>query len=157
VWCFGRVFFRPGRKKTGLSGAALSLRPCGRAFSAPSNPSRGPVKECARHHPAFSRRETFGLLARIDPETQARDPALFELMYSSGLPVCEAARDLVEAHLRGKFGRDRVVPLSKVAAAFLGRYPGKRAASPRGHGLFGAVDEACGERAGKLFANKEAE
>jgi integrase/recombinase XerD len=86
---------------------------------------------------AFSRGEISGLLSRIDPNANPRDRALFELMYSSGLRVCEAARLLVkdlslerrEIIVRGKFGRDRLVPLSRVAEAFLRHYLGKRAAN----------------------------
>jgi len=60
-----------------------------------------------------------------------RDRAMFELMYSSGLRCAEiAGLDMVDLDLenrelivrRGKFGKDRIVPLSEPAAAFLRRY-----------------------------------
>jgi site-specific recombinase XerD len=107
------------------------------------NVTRGIGFELPRHaspRRAFSRGEISGLLSGIDPVANPRDRAMFELMYSSGLRVCEAARLLVkdlslerrEIIVRGKFGRDRVVPLSRVAAAFLGHYLGKRAAGLEG-------------------------
>jgi len=61
----------------------------------------------------------------------ARDRAMFELMYSSGLRCGEVAGlnvgdiDLENRELMvrcGKFNKDRVVPISEVAAAFLKRY-----------------------------------
>jgi site-specific recombinase XerD len=59
-----------------------------------------------------------------------RDRALFELIYSSGLRVSEAAALKVsdidfERRLmvvRGKFDRDRMVPVSEVARDFLQRF-----------------------------------
>ena len=64
-----------------------------------------------------------------------RDRALFELMYSSGLRCSDISgltlgdvdtdnRELLVR--RGKFGKDRVVPISEVAALFLKRYIGNR-------------------------------
>jgi site-specific recombinase XerD len=63
-----------------------------------------------------------------------RDRALFELIYSSGLRVAEAAALKVsdidfERRLmvvRGKFDRDRMVPVSEVARDFLVRYLGDK-------------------------------
>ena len=63
-----------------------------------------------------------------------RNRALFELIYSSGLRVSEAANlkiadidfDRREAIVRGKFDRDRVVPLSHMAKYFLVLYLGER-------------------------------
>jgi integrase/recombinase XerD len=60
-----------------------------------------------------------------------RDRALFELLYSTGLRASEASRldlydlDLAGGSLRvrlGKGGRDRVVPLGRVAARYVCRY-----------------------------------
>ena len=60
-----------------------------------------------------------------------RDRTIFELMYSSALRVSEVSRLDVEdidletrmARIRcSKFGRDRIVPVSKVAASFIGMY-----------------------------------
>ena len=67
-----------------------------------------------------------------------RDRALFELIYSSGLRVSEAAGLKVsdvdfERRLmvvRGKFDRDRMVPISEVARAFLVRHLGPRIENP---------------------------
>jgi integrase/recombinase XerD len=60
-----------------------------------------------------------------------RDRAIFELMYATGMRVSEIVKlkveevDLEARKLlvrQGKWGKDRVVPLSKVAAEFLRRY-----------------------------------
>ena len=67
-----------------------------------------------------------------------RDRALFELIYSSGLRVAEAAALKVgdidfERRLmvvRGKFDRDRMVPLSEVARDFLVHHLGAKQESP---------------------------
>lgn len=73
-----------------------------------------------------------------------RDRALFELMYSSGLRVSEASRLLVSdvdvgsrmAIVRqGKWGKDRVVPVGKVAIGFLSLY--LKAYGSAGERLFG--------------------
>jgi site-specific recombinase XerD len=58
------------------------------------------------------------------------DRALFELIYSSGLRVSEAANLLIkdvslnrrEMIDRGKFGRDRIVPFTKQAQKYLALY-----------------------------------
>jgi integrase/recombinase XerD len=67
-----------------------------------------------------------------------RDRALFELLYSSGLRVSEAAGLTVgdidfERRLmmvRGKFDRDRLLPISEVACDFLVAHLGQRIESP---------------------------
>jgi integrase/recombinase XerD len=76
------------------------------------------------------------LLENIDTSTGRglRDRTLFELMYSSGLRAAEACTlkigdvdiDRRELIVRGKFSRDRVVPMSSVARDFLTRYLGTR-------------------------------
>lgn len=56
-----------------------------------------------------------------------RDRTMFELMYSSGLRVCEVSNLLVEdidfekrlVFIKGKFGSERIVPISIVARDFL--------------------------------------
>lgn len=79
-------------------------------------------------------------LESIDTSTPAglRDRTLFELIYSSGLRRKEAAllkvsdvdfeRRLMQ--VRGKFDKDRIVPISEVARDFLLLYLGKRAENP---------------------------
>jgi site-specific recombinase XerD len=84
----------------------------------------------------FTEAEITGLLEQIDPATPRglRDRALFELIYSSGLRVCEAARLTVgdcdlerrELIVHGKGRRDRLVPISPVARDFLRLYIGER-------------------------------
>jgi len=85
----------------------------------------------------FGREEIAEFLDRIDLDSQCglRDRALFELMYSSGLRVSEAANLMIgdidiESRLlmvrEGKFGKDRIIPISMVAAKFLIMYLGKR-------------------------------
>lgn len=81
----------------------------------------------------FTRGEITAFLDAIDTDTGCgiRERALFELMYSSGLRVQEVINlnihdvDLGERMLlvrEGKGGRDRVLPMSEVACAFLRRY-----------------------------------
>jgi integrase/recombinase XerD len=70
----------------------------------------------------------------ITSPTGLRDRAMFELIYSSGLRVIEVC-NLRMGHIdldrrimvvRGKFERDRFVPLSEVARDYLLLYAGKR-------------------------------
>lgn len=88
----------------------------------------------------LSRAEITRFLESINPTTAQglRDRALFELIYSSGLRVNEAAclkvsdidfdrRFMV---VRGKYDRDRKVPVSEVAKAFVLHYLGPRAQEP---------------------------
>jgi site-specific recombinase XerD len=80
----------------------------------------------------LTREEITQFLESIDVSTAVglRDRALFELIYSSGLRVNEAASLKVgdidfEGRImvvRGKFDRDRMVPVSVVARDFLVRY-----------------------------------
>jgi site-specific recombinase XerD len=84
----------------------------------------------------LTREEITRFLESIDVRTAVglRDRALFELIYSSGLRVNEAASLKVsdvdfERRLmvvRGKFDRDRMVPVSEVARDFLVRYLGEK-------------------------------
>ena len=86
-----------------------------------------------RHIPeVFSREEVERLLAAIDLNTPGgvRDRFLFELIYSCGLRVSEAAEltlDRIyagEKFLRvlGKGGKERIVPIGDVALEWLARY-----------------------------------
>jgi len=78
---------------------------------------------------AFSDEAMSEILEKMDVNTAIgmRDRALFELIYSSGLRVSEASKltikDLClerrEMMVRGKFARDRVVPISKIARDYL--------------------------------------
>jgi len=84
----------------------------------------------------LTKEEITRFLESIDPGTSQglKDRTLFELIYSSGLRVAEAAALKVEdidfdrrvMVVRGKFDRDRVVPISSVAHAFLIRYLGNK-------------------------------
>lgn len=75
-------------------------------------------------------------LEGIDTDTPKglRDRTMFELMYSSGLRACEISNLKIcdisfeqrEMIVRGKFGTDRMVPVSEVAIKFLTLYLGKR-------------------------------
>jgi integrase/recombinase XerC len=81
---------------------------------------------------AFSDSAMSAILEKMDIRTKPglRDRALFELIYSSGLRVSEAAKLLIkdvdlrrrEMIVRGKFSRDRVVPVSKMARYYLELY-----------------------------------
>ena len=77
-------------------------------------------------------RDVDALLAGLTGEgpLELRNQALFELVYSAGLRSAEAtALDLADldfeqesVHVRGKGGRERVVPLGEVAAHRVARY-----------------------------------
>ena len=92
------------------------------------------------------------ILEKMDINTEAglRDRALFELIYSSGLRVSEASKLTIkdislerrEMVVRGKFARDRVVPISKVARDYLALYMGNRVYNkdePVFCGIYGAA------------------
>ena len=81
----------------------------------------------------FSTRKIAAFLDGIDVHTPlgSRDRAIFELLYSSGLRVSEAAGLKVEdldpeermlLIRKGKMGRDRVAPVNEVAMSFLLKY-----------------------------------
>ena len=84
----------------------------------------------------LTKKEMAFFLDSIDTATPMglRDRTIFELIYSSGLRVSEAAGLRIgdidfenrEAIVRGKFDRDRIVPLTQGAACFLKKYLGKR-------------------------------
>lgn len=108
------------------------------------NPTHGldlrvPEPRAWRRRP-LTREEITKFLETIDLETPTglRDRTLFELLYSSGLRVGEAAslrvKDIdFERRLmivRGKFDRDRMVPISEVAHDFLVHYLGTRIDNP---------------------------
>jgi len=84
--------------------------------------------------------EITAFLESIDTSTAQglKDRTLFELIYSSGLRVSEAAGikvkdidfDRREVIVRGKWDRERVVPVSKVARDFLLAFLGQRVETP---------------------------
>lgn len=84
----------------------------------------------------LTRDEITEFLDSIDPGTRQglKDRTLFELIYSSGLRVAEVAALKVSdidferrvMVVRGKFDRDRMVPISEVAHDFLRLYLGER-------------------------------
>ena len=85
----------------------------------------------------LSTREIALFLDSIDTADSlgSRDRAMFELIYSSGLRGGEAAKldagdiDFENRMVQirdSKFGKDRVVPVSKVAITFLKKYAGRR-------------------------------
>lgn len=88
----------------------------------------------------LTREEVTRVLEGIKTTTPqgVRDRALFELIYSSGLRVSEAAALKVgdvdfERRMmvvRGKFDKDRMVPISEVAKAFLELHLGPRMENP---------------------------
>lgn len=111
-----------------------------RAAVIPENPGHGlelnlPESGGWRRRP-LTRSEITSFLEAIDTTTTQglKDRTLFELIYSSGLRVNEAASLCVgdidfERRLmvvRGKFDRDRVVPISEVAHDFLVLHLGEK-------------------------------
>jgi integrase/recombinase XerC len=108
------------------------------------NPAHGlkldiPLPGTWRRRP-LTREEITRFLENLNPDTLQglKDRTLFELIYSSGLRVAEVAAlavgdidfDRRVMVVRGKFDRDRMVPISCVAHDFLVRYLGKRIDSP---------------------------
>ncbi len=80
----------------------------------------------------FSREQVDALLGHVDLSTPSglRDRCLFELIYSCGLRVSEAAALTLDRlytregllRVSGKGGKERVVPVGEVAARWLERY-----------------------------------
>jgi integrase/recombinase XerD len=95
----------------------------------------------------MSEAEVAAFLDGIDPETQRKARAIFELLYACALRVGEAVAlkagdvDLSERTLtvrKGKGGKDRVVPLTKTACVWLSPYvEGKEAGEPVFQGIAG--------------------
>jgi site-specific recombinase XerD len=115
-----------------------------RAGVIPENPAQGlalklPLPVGWRRRP-LTRDEITRFLERIETGTKQglKDRTLFELIYSSGLRVAEAAAlkvgdiDFVRRVMvvRGKFDRDRMVPISHVAHDFLVHFLGDRIETP---------------------------
>ncbi|MDR1748828.1 MAG: tyrosine-type recombinase/integrase, partial [Spirochaetaceae bacterium] len=119
------------------------------------------VKKDQRKRRAMSRAEITHFLESLDVKTAKgiRDRALFELIYSSGLRVSEAAGlkagdiDIENRQMivRGKFGTDRMVPLSKVAKDFLLVYLGKRIQYPEESVFLGKCGAIKAESISRCF------
>jgi len=81
---------------------------------------------------AFSNEQMSQILEKIDINTKIglRNRTIFELIYSSGLRVSEVSKLLIkdicfekrEMLIRGKFSKDRIVPISKMAIKYLVLY-----------------------------------
>lgn len=125
--------------------AVLRLYSClYRAGLIEENPAQnlalGPKEPRIFRRRPLTRDEISRFLESIDPESAKglRDRTLFELIYSSGLRVSEAVGlkvgdiDFDERLMvvRGKFDRDRMVPISQVAHDFLAAYLGARRDHP---------------------------
>ncbi len=124
------------RKTTAKSLSALRaffafLRREGRIRDNPAEDVETP--RVARRIPeVFSREEVERLLAAIDLDTPGgvRDRFLFELIYSCGLRVSEAASMTLERiyktekflRVLGKGGKERIVPIGELALEWLERY-----------------------------------
>lgn len=88
----------------------------------------------------LTRQEINWFLESLDTSTKQglKDRTMFELIYSSGLRVSEAARLRVgdlnletrQMVVRGKFDKDRMVPISQVARDFLIIHLGSKAHTP---------------------------
>jgi integrase/recombinase XerD len=117
---------------------------------------------------AFSDEAMSEILEKMDVNTAVgmRNRALFELIYSSGLRVSEASklqiRDIClerrEMIVRGKFARDRVVPISKMARDYLALYLEDRVYNNDGPvfcGVYGAASKRALQPGsiGKRFTN----
>ncbi|HKM07143.1 MAG TPA: tyrosine-type recombinase/integrase [Sphaerochaeta sp.] len=115
-----------------------------RAGVIPENPAHGltldiPIPSGMKRRP-LTRDEITRFLESIETDTRQglKDRTLFELIYSSGLRVAEAASlkvcdidfDRREMVVRGKFDRDRMVPISTVARDFLLTYLGEKIRTP---------------------------
>lgn len=111
----------------------------GRLLSNPSRDIELKQKNEAKEKQIFTEKEISSFLESIGVESRLglRDRAIFELMYSSGLrssEVCNLKMNDVNLEERiikvrlGKFSRDRYVPISQVAARFLGKYAKRRSA-----------------------------
>jgi len=122
---------------------ALRLRPVKRLFEHLAathklliNPAEGIVETCRKHRkigPVLSPQEIETLMAQPDATRRVhlRNRAIMELMYASGIRINELVNlqvddaDLGEQTVfigKGKGRKQRVVPMGKKAAEWLGRY-----------------------------------
>ncbi len=135
---------RRGHKKTSISRRLSSLRSffalLERKRLLATNPLTGISNpKVGRHHPrVLNVDQIMNILeAQEDPSPRGlRDRALLELLYGSGLRISEAlALDLGDVDLssrtirvRGKGGKERLVPLTSKSRQFLQRYLEQREA-----------------------------
>jgi len=123
-------------KATWLSRLKIFFRwalACGLILSDPAATLAKPAAK-KRKHPAYlSKEETANLLDGIATNTHEgiRDRALMELMYSSGLRAPEVRKLTVNeinfaehtvTVIKGKGGKDRIVPVGKIALWYLDHY-----------------------------------
>jgi site-specific recombinase XerD len=123
------------------------------------NPAQGlrlevPERGGMKRRP-LTREEINGFLERIDAGTAQglKDRTLFELIYSSGLRVSEAAGlrvkdidfDRREITVRGKGDRDRVTPFSRVVKEFLLLFLKERLRRPEAWVFCGSRGSRAGE------------
>lgn len=105
-------------------------------------------KEKQKKPDILSREEIDLFLNSIETESieGLRDRAMFELMYSSGLRIGELSRlkigdiDFADRLLlirEGKFGKDRYIPINKVAIWFLKKYAGNRISNKEDRVFYG--------------------
>jgi integrase/recombinase XerD len=104
-----------------------------------SDPAAGldlPKKRKRKHPPYLSQKEMAALLDSISVEEPEglRNRATLELLYSTGLRTAELCRlnlsdinfaDKSVSVLMGKGGKDRIVPVGKMALYYLDRYLGE--------------------------------
>ena len=140
--------FMAARRRDGLDRAIAGAHDVGAAHLLPLAGGRGdhpqprrdagrPAQGAARHSQAAHRRQG-GRGDRRAPEAEldwiaARDTAVLLLLYGSGLRISEAlaltpkdapaaGRDVL--HIRGKGGRERLVPVLPITQAAIARYIG---------------------------------
>lgn len=151
VWLAQQVSHRTGELlaantvRTRFSYVKMAYSCLYRAALLTHNPTQGLELEAPRV-PGYKRRpltreEITRFLEALDGDSAQglKDRSLFELIYSSGLRVSEAAGLKVgdidfERRLmvvRGKFDRDRRVPLSEVACEFLKKHLGVALEKPQ--------------------------
>jgi integrase/recombinase XerC len=148
-----RSFFRFLARRHGVDNPALKLIATPRA--------KPPVPRALGTRQA--REVTEGIAVMSDAAaTQARDTALFTLLYGCGLRIAEAlaldVRDARDAVLRvvGKGGKERIVPVLAVVheaiAAWLALHPDPRPDSPLFLGVRGGrLDAAVAQRTLRHF------
>ncbi|HPO50055.1 MAG TPA: tyrosine-type recombinase/integrase [Spirochaetota bacterium] len=112
----------------------------------------------------FSQNEISDFLNRINIDTNLKERAMFELMYSSGLRVGEVARlklceiDFNERMIfikQSKGSKDRVVPVSEVAIKFILLYASKYEITDKDENIFNITGEKISKRFKELLKEFE--